>query len=293
LPDIVFQYAHTQSAMTFILKVGLLGPLAIIDAIAIGHGKRTSFDILVEDYISPSSLPAAPLPYAPPYDSPDVVLAAMKSMYDIFITKDHLTILTSLVETSIIQPLIPGLFKEGDHQDASSSPPHPVFQQLPEPYPHPVFQPNPYGIPHHIQGPTAPFPAGGEQPPGFDDELDLLRGPRHGLAGHGPRVPIGHDDLYPQGLGPNDPFGAAAPRPGGGLPGGWPPSGMHPTPDDVLFGGAMGDGSDLAEDPRRPPPGARYDPTFPGDPMGRGAGRGRRGGGGLGNWGGFPGNDFI
>lgn len=100
---------------------------------------------------------------------------------------------------------------------------------------------------------------------------------------------IGHDDLNPPGLGPNDPLrgsfiGGGLPRPGGG-------SGMHPTFDDPLFGGQGGDGQG-GYDPQAPP-GARWDPTGPvGNPRfpGPGNGRGNQpfGGGGFG--GGFGGH---
>ncbi|RDA84905.1 hypothetical protein CP532_0461 [Ophiocordyceps camponoti-leonardi (nom. inval.)] len=90
------------------------------------------------------------------------------------------------------------------------------------------------------------------QPPGFDDELDLTRPPRNLVLPDG-RSPfsIGHDDLYPAGLGPRDPL-----RPSFG-----PPSaGMHPTFDDPLFGPNPGpDGFDP-----QIPPGARWDPVGPG-----------------------------
>ncbi|RCI17323.1 hypothetical protein L249_2871, partial [Ophiocordyceps polyrhachis-furcata BCC 54312] len=116
------------------------------------------------------------------------------------------------------------------------------------------------------------------QPPGFDDELDLNRN----IVLPDGRSPfsIGHDDLYPAGLGPRDPL-----RPCFG-----PPSaGMHPTFDDPLFGPNPGPD---AFDPQLPP-GARWDPVGPGpgprfpprgnNPFfGPGGGRNSFGGGGGG-----------
>jgi len=98
---------------------------------------------------------------------------------------------------------------------------------------------------------------------------------------------LGHDDLYPPGLGPNDPlrphFGGGLPRPGG--MGG----GMHPTFDDPMFGGQGGQGS---YDPMAPP-GARYDPIGPGGaPRDNRGGPRFPGGGGIGGPGGRPHNPF-
>jgi hypothetical protein len=109
-----------------------------------------------------------------------------------------------------------------------------------------------------------------------------------GLGGGRNPYNIGERDLYPAGLGPNDPLrGSMGPGfgPGGG--------GMHPTFDDPLFGGGGGVGG---YDPRAPP-GARYDPVGPGEPpVGRNPGplgsRGR-GGRGFGGFGGGFGGDII
>jgi PI31 proteasome regulator len=74
---------------------------------------------------------------------------------------------------------------------------------------------------------------------------------------------------------------------------------MHPRFDDPLFGGEQGQEGGLLGNV---PPGARYDPTYPGDPQGNlggGPGTGRRGPGaggpgGPGGFGGFGGfSDFI
>jgi hypothetical protein len=121
-------------------------------------------------------------------------------------------------------------------------------------------------------------------PPGFDDEYDLTR-PLRGMA---PRFPeagspfnIGHDDLNPPGLGPNDPLRASfvGSGPLGGFGGG-----MHPTFNDRLFGGqGQGRWGDQIA-----PPGARYDPIGPGDGPQRGSG-GRP----PNPFGGFGSNDFM
>lgn len=109
--------------------------------------------------------------------------------------------------------------------------------------------------------PRPAAPVGDFPPPGFEDEHEINRPPRAGAApfpdGRSP-LAIGHDDLYPPGLGPRDPLvPSRLPRPGG-------PAGMHPSLDDFLSparGG--GDGPDAGFDPQAPP-GARWDPFGPG-----------------------------
>ncbi|KAL2164949.1 hypothetical protein VTH06DRAFT_245, partial [Thermothelomyces fergusii] len=114
---------------------------------------------------------------------------------------------------------------------------------------------------------------------------------------------VGHDDLYPAGLGPHDPITGSFTGGGigpGGLrrPGGM--GGMHPTFDDPLFrgpgGGAAGGGGDDDTFGGQVPPGARWDPVGPGGQPrfggGGGGGRGPRGGG-FGGFGGFGAGDII
>lgn len=94
----------------------------------------------------------------------------------------------------------------------------------------------------------------------------------------------GDRDLYPQGLGPRDPFYGGV-GPGLGPQGG---GGMHPTFDDPLFAGQGQAGRGY--DPQAPP-GSRYDPVGPG--LGghpRGAGMGGRP---PNPFGGFGDGDFI
>jgi hypothetical protein len=144
-------------------------------------------------------------------------------------------------------------------------------------------------------------PAGDFPPPDFEDEYEVNRPPR-GFGGlRGSPLNIGHDDLNPPGLGPNDPLrgsfvGGGLPRPGG--MGG----GMYPTFDDPLFGGRGGQGGGAygpgGYDPQAPP-GARYDPIGPGGaPQRGGNGRFPGGPGGLGGrppnpFGGFGDSDFV
>jgi hypothetical protein len=284
--NITFRYDHPQSDKQVIVKVGRLGNNAVVDAIALGDNQRASFDVSVAEYISASSLPYSPVTSDSASDSPSV----LNGIQGIFVSAGRLRNLAALVKTNIIQKIVTGTGEVAEEQPgvsrtaaglSSSEQPLPTAdgpRVPPSTGPIPAYNPN---------VPDAPaarprVPAAGEQPPGFEDEYDIYRQPRNPLS-------IGNDDLYPQGLGPNDPFrphlgpgGIRQPGSGGG---------MHPTFDDPLFGGEEGQ-------PGGPqnPPGARYDPTFPGDPQGGpGAwpGAGHRGPGGRGGWGGFSGRDFI
>jgi hypothetical protein len=293
-----FRYTHNQSSMEFIIKVGRLGAKATVDGIAIGDDKRTSFDFPVKDFVSEGNLPATPVE-----DSASTEQASRK-MQDIFISAGRLSDLGDLLKVNIIQKLIPNVTKEGYEEAAQTTDSSSGRRDPQAGYPRregddrPDYDPlraeQPPARPHPFHDPDAPgrpFPPGLE-PPGFDDEYDLLRGPRGGGFG-GNRNPlnIGHDDLYPAGMGPNDPFGGnlgpgGLPRPGGG-------GGMHPSFDDPLFGGRGGEGR--RGDPQAPG-GARYDPVFPGDPRGgpgNFAGAGHRGPHGGNPFGGFGGADFI
>lgn len=196
------------------------------------------------------------------------------------------------LKVKIVQKLIPKLQKEGyvetaeaeanarsERRAQEAQDPRAPFRGDPQPnMPYP--RPNPF--PDMAR--PRPAPVGDFPPPGFDDEYDLNR-PRGGLALPG-RSPynIGHDDLNPPGLGPNDPLrgsfvGGGLPRPGGG-------GGMHPTFDDPMFGGQGGQGQ---FDPQAPP-GARWDPLGPGGgPRFPGPGSGS----GNNNFGGFGGGDII
>jgi len=279
-----FRYAHSQSSLQYLIKVNRLGNKAVVMGLGIGDDKTTSFDIVVRDFLSESFYP---------YSAGD----GAAKLEDGFISTSRMQDLANLVKINIVQKLVPGLHKpgyEGGRSVESST--RQETQQprrrsdefgqpgFPRPYSGPGFGPQP-GRP--------PIPAGGERPPGFDDEYEILQPPRgSGGYGMGPggRNPlsIGEDDLNPPGLGRNPPlvgpfFGQG---PGWGGPG---PSGMHPGPDHPMFGGGGGG----IPDPRFPP-GARYDPVGPGDAP-RGGLRGPRGPGGAGGpqgFGGGPPNPF-
>lgn len=285
------------------MKVNRLGGKAVVFGMAVGDDKTTNFDLVVKDYISESQLPVNLAEDASTEDT-------KKALQDLFISVGRLSDLGSLLKTSVIQKLAPRLHKEGYEEEQQQDDRGERYQprqgeprgpRRPEPNEPEPARPYPFDDPLH-----AP-PRGGQRPlpepiPGFEDEYEINNRPR----GRDDRFPtgIGHNDLYPPGLGPHDPLrphlGGGLPRPGG--MGG----GMHPTFDDPLFGGRGGGPGGY--DPSAPP-GARYDPVNPGDPLRDNRGGGRFPGGGFGGpggppapnpwggppnpFGGFGGGDFI
>ncbi|KAF2203194.1 hypothetical protein GQ43DRAFT_470205 [Delitschia confertaspora ATCC 74209] len=326
-----FRYAHSQSSVEYIVKISRLGGKAVVFGIALGNDKTVNFDITVKDFISESLVPAT-LPGADARSQD-----AVKTLKDIFISPTRLNDLAKLLETSIIQKLAPGIHKEDyqeekepttttstDNSDNTRHPP-PNRDEFPDAARYPPSRPE---LPQTEPEPARPYPFDDplarrpsnsrplpEPIPGFEDEYEINRPARRSDPIHpsGNTPNIGHNDLYPQGLGPHDPF---RPHLGGGLggpPGGFNPygqgGGMHPTFDDPMFGGQA---QDYGEYNPMAPPGSRYDPVGPGDgvprdpargsgyPGGRGYGGPNSGGlGGLGGggppnpFGGFGGGDFI
>ncbi|KAJ4368302.1 hypothetical protein N0V83_006658 [Neocucurbitaria cava] len=290
-----FRYAHAQSAMEYEVNVHRLGGKANVNALAIGDDKVTQFDVTLRDYLSESTLP---ITISEDISNED----AAKKLQDLFISEGRLNDLGALLKISVIQKLAPGLQKQGYEERNTERERTPrAGQSGPQrgepPNPRePPNEPEP-ARPYPFNDPLAARPQPGrplpEPIPGFEDEYEINRPARGGLRDDRYPIGIGHDDLYPQGLGPNDPLrphlGGGLPRPGGGFGGG-----MHPTFDDPLFRGQGGQGG---YDPAAPP-GARYDPVGPGDPLRDNRGGGPRfpggggGFGGLGGAGGRPPNPF-
>ncbi|KAI9794356.1 MAG: hypothetical protein M1816_005425 [Peltula sp. TS41687] len=323
-----FRYVHPQSSMEYLIKVTRLGPKVVVFGMGIGDDKTNSFDVAVRDYILESSLP---------YQRPEDAGAERTKMQlqELFLSPGRIADLAALFKVKIIQRVIPGLQKLGYDETAPSSSSSSATataatgggggggegESAAARQPEPLYRgPPPRPIPIERFDPLAarrPLPVGDFAPPGFEDEYELNRPrPRRQLGPlpppvHGGRNPldIGHDDLYPAGLGPHDPlrgtFMPGLPRHGGGGGGGGG-GGMHPTFDDPLFGGRQGGDVEGWYDSRRPP-GARYDPIGPGDeppsglrdgprfPGGGGGGGGPQGGtGGPPNpFGDFGGGAFI
>lgn len=281
-PNYAFRYAHSQSSMEYLLKVNRMGNKAVLMGMGLGDDKTTTFDVRVVDYVSESSLPATPR------TTSTSVEQTAKDLENIFISNGRLSDFGTLMRLSVVQKLLPGLQKEGYEETSTQSsssasaargsntsrrdPDTPQHDPLLEDY-QPPARPHPLHNP--LAQPRRPFPTGEFMPPGFEDPYDMTRPPRP-LGGYPGFGNIGDRDLYPQGLGPNDPLRGGV---GPGL-GGFGGGGMHPTFDDPLFQGQGG--RQGGYDPQAPP-GSRYDPVGPG-----GAPRGN--GGGRYPGGGFPGS---
>ena len=254
-----FRFAHSQSALQYLVKISRLGGKAVINGLGIGDDKVHSVDFVIKDFFSESSFPFT-LPSSSSSTNNDDDDLQVRSLQDLFISPGRIVDFASLFKLQIIQKLVPSLqkagYEESAHaasqrstpQNAAPPPPPPSSvrdplrdDRLPRP---PPSSSSPYAQPgaaiyDPITGlpqppPLRPFPAGDFPPPGFEDEYDINRP----LArGGGERRPlnIGERDLYPPGLGPHDPLRGII---GGGGGGG----GMHPTFDDPIFGGVGGGG---------------------------------------------------
>lgn len=233
-----FRYAHDQSSMQYLIKMNKLGSKFVINGLAVGDEKVQTLDMPIRDFISESSFP---------FNLVGRSEEDEQKLQHVFISSGRMTDAASLAKLKIIQKLAPGLDKEGyedtAHEAAQASRSNANPSQTPrtdepqgtdplrdDPTPRPA-RPHPFGD-LLAEAPRRPFPQGDFPPPGFEDEHDILRAPGRGGQGGGHPYNIGERDLYPQGLGPNDPFrGGPGFGPGGG--GG----GMHPTFDDPMFGG--------------------------------------------------------
>jgi hypothetical protein len=225
--------------MEYLVKISKLGGKIVISGLGLGDDRVRTFDAPVKDFVSESSFPYT-------RKSGDSDEDAQKAIEDLFISEGRIADFSALVKLNIIQALVPSLAKQGYEETAStasqSQPSRsqrepergdredPSRQPPMDPMP-PYAQPRPFHDPLAVP-PRRPIPAGDFPPPGFEDEHQILSPPHRGGAYGGPRMPMsGERDLYPPGMGPNDPF-----APGGGLRGG----GMYPTPDDPMFGGDGG-----------------------------------------------------
>ncbi|KAL8707575.1 MAG: hypothetical protein Q9220_007416 [cf. Caloplaca sp. 1 TL-2023] len=251
-----FRYAHSQSALHYIVKISRLGPKAIVHGLAIDDDKVHTLEVPIKDFLSPSSFPFT----ASTASESDEASNNERSLTNLFISPGRLTDLASVFKIDILQKLAGGLHKEGYEEEASQSSsstsahaastarqpppergdPSPLHDPLRDERLPPMAQPRPYNDPLAAE-PRRPYPAGDFLPPGFEDEYEINRPPGRGPLG-GERRPlnIGERDLYPPGLGPHDPL-----RIGPGGIGGGGGGGMHPTFDDPMFGGGAGGGGGM------------------------------------------------
>ena len=237
-----FRYAHSQSSLEYLVKINRLGSKAVINGLGIGDDKVHTIDLPIKDFVSESSFP---------FSLTSQKAEDENSLRHLFISAGRMTDAGSLLKLQIIQKLAPGLHKEGyeDNAHAASNSGREENTRTPRPNDPrgdapahdplrddrlpPLAQPHPLDDPLAAQ-PRRPFPQGDFPPPGFDDEYDITRPPgRGGIGGGGRPLNIGERDLYPQGLGPHDPFRGGGFGPAGG-------GGMHPTFDDPLFASRTG-----------------------------------------------------
>lgn len=290
-----FRYKHEQSSMEFLLKANRMGNKVVIMGMGLGDDRTCSFDVATNEFVSDGNLPATPKKEGSSDDEVD------DAIIKVFISNGRLSDLGSLLRLNVIQKLAPSLQKPGyeetrentqqsssdtrtsqDTRDRNRTP-----QQ--DPLRDDRYQPpRPFPLADPLAHPRRPMP---EPMPGFEDEFETGR-PRGGMPGGASGFPrIGDRDLYPQGLGPNDPMrGGIGPGLGSGGMGG---GGMHPTFDEPMFAGQGQRGGGY--DPQVPP-GARFDPMNPAAPGMGGGGHPR--GAGMGGrppnpFGGFGGGDFI
>ncbi|KAH8681550.1 PI31 proteasome regulator N-terminal-domain-containing protein [Xylariales sp. PMI_506] len=293
-----FVYAHSQSALRFLIKVDKIGGKAEIRGMAIQDDRIARAEVTARDFISNGALPVR---ITLTDDSAEDRADLPEKLQAVFINEPRIIDLATLIKVNIIQKLLPSLQKEGyeespddraardDADEAGRRPPR--QPSMPNPMPQPAH-PYPFNDPLSPPPSRNPVPIGDFPPPDFEDPYDINRPPgRGGLRpGAAPFGNLGADDLNPPGLGPHDPLRPSIgigglPRPGG-------PRGMHPTFDDPLFGNMGGD----PEFDSQIPPGARYDPVGPGGlPRlgGRRPGGGNNPFGGGGGFGSFGGGDII
>ncbi|CAE6522572.1 unnamed protein product [Rhizoctonia solani] len=239
-PDVyTFKYKHAQSSFTFLLKLVKMSGKMIIHGIAIEDDKTKTFEITTQDFTSASYFP---------HDTQ----STDRPLVHGYISSSRVTDLMSLFKLTIIQPLLPGLRKEG-YQESES------------------------GIASASTGQPARAPPRNPSPP-----PPLDRPFAHPYADPSRRNPleIGRSDLDPLG-GLHNPF--APPRlfspPGAGG------DGMFVGPNHPMFRDPLGQGMGIGGrgrggvgpwggdgylPPMGAPPGARFDPIGPGPLAGHG-----------------------
>ncbi|OAA80172.1 PI31 proteasome regulator [Akanthomyces lecanii RCEF 1005] len=322
-----FVYTHGDQQQdakptTYIFRVDKMGARVEIRGTRSSPSSSSSdtngihrFDVAIRDVVQSSNLPVRITLDADGNDTSDRQDLVDK-LHRVFVSSTAVATLLQDVRTKIVQNLLGSgaaaaqvearadsaaeerRLREERFQQERQDPNHPLAGRAQQPSPADMPVPRPGELPESAR-PRPGAPSGEFMPPGFEDEYDINRPPA-GMGGHGGLVMpgsgrspfnIGHDDLHPPGLGPNDPFrGSGLPSGLGGSGGFGSGGGMHPTFDDPLFAGqggrtGPGQGSGGEFDPQVPP-GARYDPLGPGGGPrfpGPGSGQGGHpfGGGGI------------
>ncbi|CAE6481082.1 unnamed protein product [Rhizoctonia solani] len=236
-PDVyTFKYKHEQSSFTFLLKLVKISGKIIVHGIAIEDDKTKTFEITTQDFTSASHFP---------HD----VQSTDKPLVHGYISSSRVTDLISLFKITIIQPLLPGLRKEGYQESestatASSSSTQPARAPARNPSPPPPLD-RPFVHPY--------------ADPSRRNPLEIGRSDREPFGGlHNPFAPpplfappgAGGDGMF---VGPNHPMFRDPLGQGMGI-GGRGRGGVGPWGGDGFL------------PPMGAPPGARFDPIGP-DPF--------------------------
>ncbi|GAA5844193.1 hypothetical protein JCM9279_001722 [Rhodotorula babjevae] len=301
--ELKFRYRHDQSSLEFVVTVVELGDRALVAGAAVDNPARSStFDLVLNDYFSPTSLSpsTAPLP------------VAALSPSNPFATRARFNDLVHLYRLNVLQRLVPGLSKDG-YDELRAPPPGASGSgsggsggaaRGPGYYPDRggpmgMFPPSRGGGGEGEGGrrsPPAPPRTGGPAypAPNPDRDRDPLAIPGSGGRGGGgygglPRADIGRRDLEPlggmggtfgglPGMGGGGGFGGLGGLGGGGGMGGMGGGGGgmlmgsdHPLfrerfgPSNDVVGGGEGRrwGGDGYLPPMGAPQGARFDPVGP------------------------------
>ena len=222
-------------------------------------------DIPINNLVSPS----APFPLGVATDDTSSLHSAFSNL-DAFISQFKL---------AVIEKLVPSTQSGSKLLDtaelaSSSGPPRPS-RDVGE-----VSRPDPSPAPARPHVPGEGLIAGITNPLPPRNPLEIGRNDLDPLGGHNPFQPpplfpgAGGDGMF---VGPDHPIFGGGPRGGGGFPGGPPSRGPW--------------GGDGYLPPMGAPPGARFDPVMPGNPMGGGRGLGPFGGRGPARRSGEPDND--
>ncbi|KAG8716297.1 hypothetical protein FRC11_005127 [Ceratobasidium sp. 423] len=265
-PDVyTFKYKHEQSSFTFLLKLVKMSGKMIVHGIAIEDDKTKTFEITTQDFTSASYFP---------HDAQ----STDRPLVHGYISSSRVTDLTSLFKLTIIQPLLPGLRKEGYQESESStatasasagqparapprnpSPPPPLDRPFAHPYADPLRRNplqigrsdlDPLGGLHNPFAPPSLFPSGvggdgmfvGRDHPMFRDPLG--QGMGVGGRGRGGVGPWGGDGyLPPMGAPPGARFDPIGPGPlaGHGFPPRHPPRSGDPDNDAFMPPGSHHD----------------------------------------------------
>lgn len=224
-----FRYKHHQSSLDFLIKIVKLGSKAVIHGTALQGTRTSTMEVVLTDYISTNFWP---------YPRPE---GSEEPLVNGFIGSSRVKDFTGLFKREVLQQLVPGLRKDG-YQEETSSTSGGGGGSASQP-----SQPTP----------SAPRP----RPPFQGDEDDPTSHPfRNPLI-------IGDRDLDPLGGSPL----ALPPRFGGGgnfappplFPGGDSGGGMFVGPDHPMFRNRHPP-SHTGLPPGAVPPGARFDPIYPG-----------------------------